>query len=84
MKAFHKEFIILDNNKTISNNEELAEIFNNHFSTLVENLDIHKTLSSNIASLDITDPVFNAIQEYEDHQSIKKIKQFMSIQKIRF
>ena len=40
MKAFHKEFIILDNNKTISNNEELAEIFNNHFSTLVENLDI--------------------------------------------
>ena len=84
MKAFHKEFIILDNNKTISNNEELAEIFNYHFSTLEENLDIHETLSSNIASSDITDPVFNTIQEYEDHQSIKKIKQFMSRQKIRF
>ena len=59
-KAFHKESIILNNsNKTISNNEELAEPFNKHFSKLV---------ASNIASADITDPVFNAIKKHENHQ----------------
>ena len=84
-KAFHKESIILNNNnKTISNNEELAEIFNKHFSKIVENLDIDETLASNIASSDITDPVFNAIKKYEDHPSIKKIKHFMSGKDLQF
>ena len=64
-KAFHKESIILNNNsKSVSNNEELTKIFNKHFSKLVENLDIDKTLANNIASSDFTDPVFNAIKEY--------------------
>ena len=64
-KAFHKESIILNNNnKSGSNNEELTKIFNKHFSKLVENLDIDKTLANNIASSDITDPVFDAIKEY--------------------
>ena len=72
-KAFHKESIILNNNnKTISNNEELAEIFTKHFSKIVENLDIDETLASNTATLDITDPAFNAIKKYEDNPSIKK------------
>ena len=64
-KAFYKESIILNNsNKIISNNnEELAEIFSKHFSKIVENLDIDETLASNIASSDITDPVFNAIKK---------------------
>ena len=76
-RAFHKESIILNNNnKTISNNEELAEIFNKHFSKIVENLDIDETLASNIASSDITNPVFNAIKKYEDHPSMKKNQTF--------
>ena len=69
--------VILNNNEIISNNEELAEIFNKHCSKIVENLDIDQTLASNIASSDTTGPVFNAIKKYEDHQSIKKIKHFM-------
>ena len=84
-RAFHIESIILNNNnKTISNNEELAEIFNKHFSKIVENLDIDETLASNIASSDITDPVFNAIKKYEDHPSIKKIKHFMVGKDLQF
>ena len=94
-KAFHKESIILNNNnKTISNNEELAEILNKHFSKLVVNLGIDKTLASNIASSDITDPVFNVIKKYEDHPSIKNLNISWSVkiyssrlilkQKIRF
>ena len=62
-----------NNNKTISNNEELAEFFNKHFSKLVENLDIDETLARNIASSDITDPVFNATKNYENHPSTKKL-----------
>ena len=61
-----------NNNKTISNNEELAKIFNKHSSKLAENVDIDETLASNIASSDMTDPVFNAIKKYEGHPSIKK------------
>ena len=82
-----------NNNKTICNNEELAEIFNKHSSKLVENVDIDETLASNIASSDMTDPVFNAIKKYKDHPSIKKsniswaVKTYSSrlilIQKIR-
>ena len=84
-KAFHKESIILNNNnKIISNDEELAEIFNKHFSKIVEKLDIGETLASNIASSHITDPVFNAIKKYEDHPSIKKIKFFMSGKVLKF
>ena len=70
-KFFHKESIILNNNnKTISNNEELAEIFHKYFSKLAENLDIIETLASNMTSSDITDPVFNVIKKYKDHPSI--------------
>ena len=84
-KAFHKESIILNNNnKTSSNNEELAEIFNKLLSKIVGNLDIDETLASNIATSDITDPVFNAIKMYEDHKSIKRIKNFMSSKELQF
>ena len=70
--AFHKESLILNNNnKTINNNEELAEIFNDDFRKLVETLDTDKTLASSIASSDNTDPVFNAIKKYKYHLSIK-------------
>ena len=62
-----------NNNKTISNNEILAETFNNYFSSFVESLDIDKTLASNIASSDITDPVFNTIKKYDYHSSIKNL-----------
>ena len=73
-KTFHKESIILNNNnKPISNNEILAETFNNYFSSFVESLDIDKTLASNIASSDITDPVFNTIKKYDYHSSIKNL-----------
>ena len=77
-KDFRKESIILNNSNNISNDvmitndEELTEVFNKHFSKIVQNLDIDETLASNIASSDITDTVFNANKKYEDHPSIKK------------
>ena len=40
----------------------------------MDNLDIGKTLASNIASSDNTHPVFYAIKKYEYHPIIKRIK----------
>ena len=40
----------------------------------MENLDIDKTLINNIASSDVTDPVFNAIKSTRIIQVYKKLK----------
>ena len=73
-----------NSNKIIGDNVEIAEIFNKHFSKIVENLDTDKTLVSNIASSDINDPAFYAIKNYEDHPSIKKIKHFKRGKDLQF
>ena len=77
-KAFHRECITLKkSNKTITNIVELAETFNTFFSKIVHNLNIDNNLGNNITNLNITDPVFCAIQKYEKHPSILKIKEMM-------
>ena len=77
-KAFHRECITLkESNKTITNNVELAETFNTFFSKIVPNLNIDNNLGDNITSPNIIDPVFCAIQKYENHPSILKIKEMM-------
>ena len=83
-EGFSQRIYLNNNNKTISDNEEPAETFNKHFSKLVESLDIDKTLASNIASSDITDPVFKAIKKYENHPSIKTMKHFMRGNDLKF
>ena len=63
-KAFHRECITLkESNKTITNNEELAETFSTFFSKIVPNLNIDNNLRDNITNPHITDPVFCAIQK---------------------
>ena len=57
----------------LGNIEELAAIFKKHFSKIMKKLDIDETLAGSIASSDITDPVFNAVKNYEYHPSAKKI-----------
>ena len=74
-KAFHRECITLkESKKTIANNSELAEMFNTFFSKILPNLNIHNNLGDKITNPNITDPVFCAIQKYEKHPSILKIK----------
>ena len=66
-KDFHKESnLLINSNKTFSNIEELAVIYNKHFSKSEKNLDIKKILTGNIANSGITDPVFNAIEKYKN------------------
>ena len=56
-----------ESNKTITNNAELAQMFNTLFGKIVPNLNIDNNLGNNITNPNITDPVFCAIQKYEKH-----------------
>ena len=73
-----------ERNKTITNNVELDETFNTFFGKIVPSLDIDNNLGDNITNPNITDPVFCAIQKYEKHPSIIKIKEMMSTSNLSF
>ena len=73
-----------ESNKTITNNVELVETFNTFFSKIVTSLKIRNNLGDNITNPNITDPVFCAIQNYEKHPSILKIKKMMGTNNLSF
>ena len=78
INASHKISLIDDNN-IISENREIAEIFNDFFSTAATNLEIDKSEIYITEVIDINDPIFKAIKKYEMHPSIKKITESISI-----
>jgi len=65
---------LIEDNKIVSSDHQIAEIFNLHFSNAVKNLDIsfeyHDSLLYDVNS----DNVLAAINKYEKHPSILKIK----------
>ena len=74
--AFRRESIALrKSNKTITDNEELAETFNAFLSNIVLTFNIN--LRDNMTNPNITNPVFCAIKNYENHPGILKIKVMM-------
>ena len=70
---------MIDENNIISENKEIAEIFNDFFSTAATNLEIDKSEIYITEVIDINDPIFKAIKKYEMHPSIKKISESISI-----
>ena len=74
-KNFHREYITLkESNKTITNNEELAETFNILFREIVPNLNLDSNLGDNVTNPNIADPLFSTIKKYKNHRSILKTK----------
>ena len=72
-KAFHKETIAMeDNNRTVTNNQELAEQFNTFFSKIIQNLKIDNKLVQITLNLYVFDPVLKAIKNYEKHHQNKQ------------
>ena len=63
-----------EGNEIISNPATCAEIFNNFFSDVVENLDIDRTLHVDCL-INSDDSVENAIKNFENHPSILMIFQ---------
>ena len=68
---------LIEQNEIISEELETAKILNNYFNKIVENLNIESevTLLQNKDQID--DPVLSAINKYEKHPSILRIKNNM-------
>ena len=72
------EYITLEENgKVISNDKELARIFNEFFVNIVPNLGINTNHSFLINTDNENDPIEKAIAKYKNHPSIISIKKFM-------
>ena len=72
-----KYITLEENGKTISNDKELARIFNEFFVNIVSNLDINANHSFLINTDNENDPTEKAIAKYKNHPSIISIKKFM-------
>ena len=72
---------LVENNVMVSKDQEVAEVFNSFFSNAVKNLNIdsyeHFSFDEYFLCKEIEneDPVQRAIEKYENHPSIVKIKQ---------
>ena len=71
---------LIENNIIVSEDEKVAEVFNSFFSNAVKNLNIdhyeHFSFDEYFLCKDTEneDPIFRAIEKYEKHPSILKIK----------
>ena len=63
------------NEKLITNDQKSAEVFNNYFNSIVEelNIPIDQNLLNNASFFD--DPIIAAVRKYERHPSILQIKE---------
>ena len=73
-KASNK-ITLSENEKLITNDQKSAEVFNNYFNSIVEelNIPIDQNLLNDASLFD--DPITAAVHQYERHPSILKIKE---------
>ena len=77
-----KDFTLKVNGKLIQNEIEIAKLFNEHFNTVASSLTLFKWNSHYISNL--KNPVLRAIDKYNEHPSIIKIKSCGDIGKFSF
>lgn len=66
------DLVLNQNGLVVQDSETVSKLFNVHFNTITESLNLFKW-NSNYCSV-VLDPVLRAIEKYEDHPSILKIK----------
>ena len=69
-----KNIILVEKEEIISSNKSVAELMNDFFSKAVEQLEMEGYSTINNFDSTAEDPILNAITKFEDHPSIKKIK----------
>ena len=67
------KIVLVENDEAISDDRQVAEIFNNYFVTVTETLGIAENLGNIRSTEGIIDPVDIAIEKYANHPSIKAI-----------
>ena len=82
VKPFLSDKTIMDDNITLVENDEIitddlesAEMFNNFFSEIVPNLNITTNEDILTDTIYMDGPVLKAFEKYENHPSIKMIKE---------
>ena len=68
----------------ITEDVQIAEIFNRYFANITESLGISEDQSLLSQTNGINDPVEKAIKEYENHPSIKMIKERCELRQFEF
>ena len=73
-KSVNSSKISLFENKLIQNDQDIANIFNNYFSTVVLNLNIPQYKDSSVQVEQINDPILKIIEKFKNHPSIVSIQ----------
>ena len=71
IKNFKSKIMLVENEKVVSTNEEIAYLFNTNFNDIIKVLNTERQQCSN---LPCEDPLVNAIRKNEMNPSILKIK----------
>ena len=66
---------LIEDGKMVSEDSEIAEIFNHFFANITESLGISANESLMLPADDIQDPIDRAIRKFDSHPSICKIKE---------
>ena len=70
-----QKITLVEKETVISEDSELAEVFNNYFGNVVKNLNIQRPIYLH----EDNDPIANAIKNFEQHPSILKIKETRNV-----
>lgn len=81
---FHKRITLIEGDKIISEDADVAETLSNYFDSAVRSLDICECRDVLTPVDDLNDPIDIAIKKYEKHPSILVIKQMVPADIQRF
>ena len=65
----------IENGEMVTDDLKIAEIFNDYFANITQDLEITDTGAYLLPSIGIKDPVDRAVEKYKIHPSMKKIKE---------
>ena len=70
----NEKITLVDNEKIITNDKEIAKVLNDFFSNIIKTLNITKKDHTDSIIANVRDPTLKAILEYRKHSSILVIK----------
>ena len=68
------DIMLSENGELILKNKEIANIFNDHFGSIVENLGLDHWDDHSLSPTKSSDRIENIIKRYKNHPSIRNIK----------
>ena len=69
-----EKITLIENGKILSNDEEVAECFNEYFINITDGMGIDPSLKEVYENMTVNEMVVRAVKKYEHHPSIKRIK----------